>query len=420
MFGKAGNGEGSVYRQADGRWCATWWVPGEKRPRRTTGKTQQEAIARRAKRREQAGLELGGLRTVGSLADWWLHNVHRQAVRPSSWAKSEDRVRRIKDTLGELPVVDLGYRVVTEWQAKLARELAPRTVRHHRQTLAQVVDEAVKMGALVGNPVRSVKPLRVTDGDGVALDRDETKALLSAARDHRLGAAVALLFLQGWRVSEVLGLAWEDLDLEAGTALVRRASVYVDGRGQQLGPPKTEGARGEHWLLPTVVALLRHRREVQESERAVAPTWEAITHEGQAISLVFTNPTGGLVLRQAVAKVVKQAAKTAGVTATVGTHTGRRTVVTTLFVDGDEALEDIARFVGHARPSTTAGYVKRLGRRPQTVAKRAAAILDGDQADDHVDGDDPAGVRNDPGDLGSNGESYRVAPPDQAQHDDGW
>lgn len=420
MFGKAGNGEGSVYRQADGRWCATWWVPGEKRPRRTTGKTQQEAIARRAKRREQAGLELGGLRTVGSLADWWLHNVHRQAVRPSSWAKSEDRVRRIKDTLGELPVVDLGYRVVTEWQAKLARELAPRTVRHHRQTLAQVVDEAVKMGALVGNPVRSVKPLRVTDGDGVALDRDETKALLSAARDHRLGAAVALLFLQGWRVSEVLGLAWEDLDLEAGTALVRRASVYVDGRGQQLGPPKTEGARGEHWLLPTVVALLRHRREVQESERAVAPTWEAITHEGQAISLVFTNPTGGLVLRQAVAKVVKQAAKTAGVTATVGTHTGRRTVVTTLFVDGDEALEDIARFVGHARPSTTAGYVKRLGRRPQTVAKRAAAILDGDQADDHGDGDDPAGVRNDPGDLGSNGESYRVAPPDQAQHDDGW
>jgi hypothetical protein len=47
-----------------------------------------------------------------------------------------------------------------------------------------------------------------------------------------------------------------------------------------------------------------------------------------------------------------------------------------LFVEGDEALEDIARFVGHAKPSTTAGYVKRLGRRPQSVAERAAAILD--------------------------------------------
>jgi hypothetical protein len=100
VFGKAANKEGSVYRQADGRWCATWWVPGEKRPRKATGKTQQEAVERRAKRQQQAGLELGRLRTVGGLADWWLHNVHRHAVRPSTWAKSEDRVRKIKATLG--------------------------------------------------------------------------------------------------------------------------------------------------------------------------------------------------------------------------------------------------------------------------------------------------------------------------------
>jgi hypothetical protein len=52
-----------------------------------------------------------------------------------------------------------------------------------------------------------------------------------------------------------------------------------------------------------------------------------------------------------------------------------------LFVDGAEALEDIARFVGHAKPSTTAGYIRRLGHRPEAVARRAAAILDGDQGD---------------------------------------
>jgi hypothetical protein len=128
VFGKAGNRDGSVYRQADGRWCATWWVPGEKRPRKATGKTQQEVIDRRAKRQQQAGLDRGALRTVGGLAEWWLHNVHRQAVRPSSWAKSQDRVRKIKETLGELPVAELDYQAVTEWQAKLARTLAPRTV----------------------------------------------------------------------------------------------------------------------------------------------------------------------------------------------------------------------------------------------------------------------------------------------------
>jgi integrase len=396
VFGKNANREGSVYRLADGRWCATWWVPGEKRPRMATGKTQQEAIERRARRRTEAGLDLGALRTVGSLADWWLRNVHKHAVRPSTWAKAEDRVRRIKATLGELPVTELDYRVVTEWQAALGRTLAPRTVRHHRQTLAQIVDEAVKIGALVGNPVRAVKPVRIAESAGVALDVDQTRALLATIEEHRLAAAVALLFLQGWRVSEVLGLAWEDLDLDAGTAHVRRASVYVDGRGQQLGPTKTEGARGEHWLMPTVVTLLSRRLDAQEVERAVAPHWETHSFEGEDVNLVFTTPSGGLVLRQTIAKLVKQAARTAGIPFDLGTHAGRRTVVTTLFVDGDEALEDIARFVGHAKPSTTAGYVKRLGRRPEAVARRAAELLDGNggaegptnaHADDIPEGD---------------------------------
>ena len=67
-----------------------------------------------------------------------------------------------------------------------------------------------------------------------------------------------------------------------------------------------------------------------------------------------------------------------------GPHAGRRTVVTGLFVDGHEALEDIAGFVGHAKPSTTAGYVKRLGRRPEAVARRAAEVLDA-----HAEGESP-------------------------------
>ena len=67
VFGKAANKEGSVYRQSDGRWFATWWVAGEKRPRRASGKTQQEALERRAKRQSQAGSTSGG---YGPLAGW--------------------------------------------------------------------------------------------------------------------------------------------------------------------------------------------------------------------------------------------------------------------------------------------------------------------------------------------------------------
>ena len=322
VFGKARNSEGSVYRQADGRWCATWWVPGEKRPRKATGKTQQEAIERRAKRREQAGLDLGraadGRRlwpTGGCTTCTGMRCGRRRGPSPRTGCAGSRR------RSGDLPVVDLDYRVVTEWQAKLGRTLAPRTVRHHRQTLAQVVDEAVKMGALVGNPVRAVKPLRVTDSDGVALDRDETRALLAAVADHRLGAAVALLFLQGWRVSEVLGLAWEDLDLDAGTAL-RAAGV-----GLRRRPRPAARAAQDRRRAGRALADADGRRPAAQAPgdpgagAGGGAEWETHTYEGEPMSLVFTTPTGGLVLRQTVAKVVKQAAKTAGITA----HARRRT-----------------------------------------------------------------------------------------------
>jgi hypothetical protein len=40
---------------------------------------------------------------------------------------------------------------------------------------------------------------------------------------------------------------------------------------QRLGPTKPEGAQGEHWLMPTVIELLRRRRDLQADERAAAP-----------------------------------------------------------------------------------------------------------------------------------------------------
>jgi integrase len=173
------------------------------------------------------------------------------------------------------------------------------------------------------------------------------------------------------------------------------------------------GSRG----LVDGVSLLRQRRELQDQEREAAPQWATVTYGGERINLVFTNPTGGLVLRQAVAKVVKQAAKTAGISADLGTHTGRRTVVTTLFAEGDEALEDIARFVRHARPATTAGYVKSLGRRPQAVAHRAAVILDAEGEAGHED--TSPRVRNHSGELGSNAGSNRRTRRDQVVDDSG-
>jgi integrase len=179
-------------------------------------------------------------------------------------------------------------------------------------------------------------------------------------------------------VSEVLELAWGDLDLDAGVAEVHRACSYADGVGMVLGPPKTDGAIGRHYLTPVVVELLRRRRQAQLEDRLRAgTTWEHHSYQGQPVELIFTTATGGLLLRQTVAKVVSAAAQRAGIDPKgLGTHAGRSTAITALYAEEGLDLADVARHVGHANPATTAGYVRHLGRRPIITVQAASRLLD--------------------------------------------
>jgi integrase len=240
------------------------------------------------------------------------------------------------------------------------------------------MSEAVNLELIASNPVDRVRPPKIRASTRRALTAAEARAAVAAGAEDPFGAAIALLFVQGWRVSEVLGLAWSDLDLDAGVATVSRACVYADGVGMMLGPPKTEGAKGRHHLTPVVLELLRRRRQVQDEDRERARgSWPEVVYDGRPIDLVFTTTTGELVLRQAITKAVATAAAAAGVDpAGLGTHAGRSTAITVLYADEGLDLADIARHVGHAAPATTAGYVRHLGRRPIRTAEAAGRLLD--------------------------------------------
>lgn len=109
---------------------------------------------------------------------------------------------------------------------------------------------------------------------------DETRQLLLAS-DPRFGAAIALCYVQGWRVSEALGLAWQDIELETASVRLRRRATYADGVGMILGPTKTERTAGVQMIGPTVIALLGARRKVQNDDREkMGEAWPTIEYDG--------------------------------------------------------------------------------------------------------------------------------------------
>ena len=105
---------------------------------------------------------------------------------------------------------------VIAWQGELLSDLAPKTVRDLRHTLAQVVDQGISSVWRVGTSCARSRRPRCRQLPACVLSVAEVRTLMKAAHEDRYGAAIGLLFHQGWRVSEALGLAWEDLDLDRG------------------------------------------------------------------------------------------------------------------------------------------------------------------------------------------------------------
>jgi integrase len=68
------------------------------------------------------------------------------------------------------------------------------------------------------------------------------------------------------RQGELLGLKWDDVDLEAGTLQVRRTLTTAKG-GPVLASPKTKGSRRSVKLSQRALSALRSHLERQLRER---------------------------------------------------------------------------------------------------------------------------------------------------------
>ena len=366
-------------------WVAPW-RKADGRLGKPTGRTRAAAEASRNRHiaDEAADAKLGPLAdgfhagtTLAELGRWWLDHVAVHRVRVTTWSTYDKQLRLVGARLGNVPVRKLRADQVATMVSELAKSGSASRARNVRALLAQVLDEALNLGLADDNVAKKVRSPRVPKVQRRTLSPAEVSQLLAAC-DERYAAAVALCFVQGWRVSEALGLAWQDIDLDAGAVRLRRGSTYADGIGMVLGPPKTNRTAGRQLLAPTALALLRAHRErwLQMRDRS-AVEWPETTYQGETLDLVFVNPSGKPMLRQHIGKAIRKAAQEIGIDPSeIGTHTGRRSVVTNLYASGDLDLEDVARFVGHSDVSTTRGYVQSEGERPQMVSRKAFEILD--------------------------------------------
>lgn len=209
--------------------------------------------------------------TLGSYLDYWLENSVKPSVRPGTYERYEAIVRRhIKPDLGRAKLHDIKLSDLEAlYQRKIDSGLSPRTVEYIHRTTYRALKEAVRWDMVRTNAAAHARSPRAKPKEMRPLSKEEAYALLEAAKGTRLKALFILALATGMRRGEMLGLKWDDLDLDAGTLQVRRSLVAAQG-GISVGEPKRQSSKRRLELGKGTVAALKAHRARQKEERLAA------------------------------------------------------------------------------------------------------------------------------------------------------
>ena len=222
-----------------------------------TGKRRQKWVSVKGTKREAErkltqvvrdlddGTYVGPTRlTLPAYLDQWLQDYVATSVRPRTAQGYESIVRRIKKDLGQVLLINLNAQQVQRYYARLLSDgISAYTVQHYHRLLHQAVGQAVKWDLLPRNVLERVTPPRREKPELRCLNPDEVQTLLQAAAGTDFHLPIYMAVYTGLRRSEILGLTWGDVDMDARTITVRQTMVSLQGNPTHVGEPKSRKSR---------------------------------------------------------------------------------------------------------------------------------------------------------------------------------
>lgn len=290
-MGKRANGEGSITRYKDGRWCGRYTVHTADGPKRKAvyGKTKAEVRAKltKALAERDSGLVFEAENpVVKSYLERWLEDSVKDSVKQGTYESYEYMVRRhLVPAFGSKRLRNLSpAQVQNLYRQKLDSGLSRRTVQLIHTTLHKALKQAMKWGLVPRNVAEAVDAPRPQKKEIHPLAPEQVKRFLEAAQGDRLEALYGLAVTSGLREGELLGLRWQDVDLERRAVRVRQQLTRTK-TGLSFTTPKNGKGRNVAIMDLTVAALKAHRKRQADERSKMGDLWQD-TH------LVFTSITG--------------------------------------------------------------------------------------------------------------------------------
>lgn len=234
------------------------------------------------------------------------------------------------------------------------KPLAPKSVQLAQRILSRAMNVAVRQGLLKSNPVtHSTLPKTPKTEVNPLADkqiRDFLKLCDSADVYSRI---FKVLLFTGMRISECLGLTWDDVDFQRNTLKISKQLVYR--KPENGGYVYTDTKSGKPRLLtvpPFVIDVLREQKEAQILERfAAGEAWQGWQSAKEAETApVFTREDGSFVNRGTVYFVYKRRIAQIAPESTV--HDLRHTYAC-LALQNEDSVKTVQLALGHSTAAFT-------------------------------------------------------------------
>lgn len=301
---RRGNGEGTirenkVRRRWEGRLTVAADSDGRLTRRMVTGRTRGEVVEllHDLRTKLEGGIDPAPRDlTVGRFLDEWIADVLPGSVAAATEQQYKEIVGYyVRPTIGRKRLSTLNARDVARMLAELERKgLSPNTRRLARSVLRRALRWAEHEGLVSRNAAAIAHGVKVPTTEGRTLTPEQARALLASLDGHRLEAAFTVALSLGLRRGELLGLSWNDVDLDATPPrlTVRRALKRLPG-GLVLEEPKTrQSRRTVHLPAPVVAGLRVHRRRQAAEQLHAGDLWVG---RPLGADLIFRTPRGTAV-----------------------------------------------------------------------------------------------------------------------------
>ena len=372
MAKKRANGEGNIRKRKDGRWEGRYTAghdaeTGKPIYKNVLGRTQAEARAKlKAAIEEARSLDITrvGRYTVGVWMDEWFENYAKVKVRPSSHQTYRGYIdNHIKPSIGKLPLEKLTSLELQKLYKKLlekgrverieskgqSKGLSPKTVRNIHQIIASAMKLAKEQRIIATDPTEGCALPKLEHREMKTLPVEQLTSFLREAKDSGIFEMYYVELATGLRRGELLGLKWEDIDLDRGNLRVKRQITRIDGEIVEA-PLKTKNAYRTLPLAEDTIAVLQ-----QQKKKVGNSPW------------VFPSPVGGPISPDSVLHMLHRVLRRAGLPR-VRFHDLRHTFATLALQNGVD-IKTVSGILGHF----SAGFTLDTYAHVTTAAQKEAA-----------------------------------------------